>query len=120
MNTTLTHRRHSDSLATQWVMLFGDDDSNSHYGDHVWTLRSELPGVDDALVAFAANYYAVDLYEARGLVDPQDIVDSAGAWDDPDFVSAAWERFEAPGYTTQDGAVVLDREAVELSYHYDA
>ena len=115
----LTHRRSTPGLSPH-VMLFAEDEQrNQHYGDHVWTLHTELPPVPDYVVAFAADYYDVDVEAIYDEVDPPNIVDTAGVWDSPEFVSAVWERFGDPGYRTWDGAVVLDKEAVELTYHYD-
>ena len=116
----LTHRRHSARLSTN-VVLFAEG-GNEQYGQHVWTLATELPmaSEDVELIAFAAEFYAVDIVEAAELVNPIDIVDSAGAWDDAQFVSECWQRFERTGYRTYDGAVVLDNTAVELIYSVDA
>jgi hypothetical protein len=102
-------------------MLFAES-GNEQYGQHVWTLVTELPmaSEDARLIAFTAEFYGVDLDEAAGLINPSDIVDSACAWDDAQFVSDVWQRFESVGYRTADGAVVLDNTAVELSYSVDA
>jgi hypothetical protein len=120
---TLTHRRHSDSLNEQHVMLFADvsedDQRNASYGEHVWTLVTELPAVPDHVVAYVAEYYECSIAEARELVDPENIVSTAGAWDNDELVYEIWAAFEESGYRTQDGAVVLDKTAVELTYHLD-
>ena len=114
--TTLTHRRHNSSLTIN-VILFAES-GNEQYGNNVWTLATELPyaGDDAGLIAFAAEFYGVDTDEAASLVNPSDIVDSAGAWDDQQFVSECWQRFERVGYRTYDGAVVLDKDGVELVF----
>ncbi len=115
----LTHRRNNSNLS-DFALLFAEGENNEHYGDHVWTLETELPEVDDAVVAFAADFYQVDLDEAEDLVKPQDIVDTAGAWDDREFCYHCWEKFGVAGYRTPDGAVVLDQLEVKMSYHHDA
>lgn len=114
--TTLTHRRSNDTLSNN-VMLFAES-GNEHYGEHVWTLVSNLPAAceDEKLIAFTMDWYSVDREEAIGLIDPANIVDTAGAWDDQQFVSYVWQALEPVGYTTQDGAVVLDQAGVELVY----
>ncbi len=113
---TLTHRRHTPDLNNQHVMLFCDSDNNDHYGDHVWTLRTNLPDVDDRAIEFCSEFFGVDLNEASNLLNPTDIVDSAGAWDDPQFVSELWHFCGEPiGFRTPDGAVVLDRESVKIT-----
>lgn len=111
---TLTHRRTSYRESTH-VMLFAER-GNEHYGRHVWTLTTELPEVGAAVIEFAAEYYGISTDEAAALVNPRNIVDSAGAWDDAQFVSDLWQRFECIGFRTPDGAVVLDRESVALTY----
>lgn len=123
MDTTLTHRRSNSQLSNADVILFAEDsDRNAHYGDHVWTLATDLPEIGQELINWAAEYYSVDNDEAEELVNPSDIVDTAGAWDDRQFVSDLWQAMEsgqiatAPGYRTQDGAVVIDRESVEMVY----
>ena len=117
----LTHRRKTDQLS-DYIMLFAEDEQrNEHYGPHVWTLHTELPSVDsdDKLIQFAMEYYGIDEDAARSSLNPDNIVDSAEAWDDPQFVSEVWEALEPVGYRTQDGALVLDKTSVDLDYHYD-
>lgn len=117
----LTHRRESETLGSD-VILFADDVCNAHYGDNVWTLETTLPEISCELIAWAAEYYGVDKAEAEALVNPENIVDTAAAWDDRQFVSDLWQAMEggeikeSAGYSTQDGAVVIDRESVELTY----
>ena len=116
----LTHRRSTPKLPKGYIVQFSDEENrNEHYGRHVWTLKTELPPISKELIQLAADYYEVDLEEAEELVDPPNIVDSAGAWDSPEFVYEAWERFEQPGYRTYDGAVVLDIDGVDLEYSYE-
>ncbi|MHC5062089.1 MAG: hypothetical protein ACYTFK_13575, partial [Planctomycetota bacterium] len=99
--------------------LFAEE-GNENYGEHVWTLETELQPVPEAVILWAAEYYEIDRDEAAELVNPDDIVDSAGAWDDGQFVSDLWQAMEyseieeAAGYRTPDGAVVLNVEDVEL------
>lgn len=125
MTTTLTHRRTDKDLDTGYVLLFAED-GNEHYGEHVWTLRTELPHVADcpALVDFARDYREFDGHddtdeELVAMLNPEDIVDGADLWEDGRFVSELWEALEPAGYRTDDGAVVLDWRGVELDYHRD-
>jgi len=120
MSEQLTHRRSSKNMNTRHVMLFCDSDRNDHYGDHVWTLKTDLPLVPESVIKFACEFFGVDQTEAEDLVNPEDIVDSAGAWDDAQFVSEVFQFCGEPtGFRTPDGAVVLDRENVELEYTLD-
>ena len=91
----------------------------------MWELITELPPIPLELTNFTADYYEVGLDEAWELVDPDDIVDSAAAWDDHDYVAWVSQFFVNPdgsdpiGYRTQDGAVVLDYTRVDLRYFFD-
>ena len=122
-----THRRQTPKLSEGDAVLFADDPNrNNHYGPHVWKLGQDLPVVPDEVVKFASDYYSVSADEARALVDPDDIIDNAGAWDDRQFVSDLWQAWEqgdiktnVDGFRTQDGAVVLNRENVKMKYSPD-
>lgn len=120
----LTHRRPDENIETGYVTLFAEE-GNENYGDHVWELKTKLPPIDDELVEWTADYYDTDLDEARELVDPPDIVNNAGAWDDPQFVSDLWQAMESkevhevPGYRTSEGAVVIDLPSVDLEHWID-
>lgn len=117
----LTHRRQNAEL-NSFVILFAEK-NNEHYGDHVWTLETELPEIDSKIIEIAADFFEVDLDEAAELVNPENIVDSAGAWDDASFVEhigamVEYGQVEA-GYKTNDGAVVLDRDAIKMTYSFE-
>lgn len=114
LTAMLTHRRKTANLNEGHVILFCDNDKNWSYGDHVWELRSALPAVTAEVIAFAADYYGISEAEADGLCNPVDIVDSAGAWDDAQFVSDLYQALEPVGFRTPDGAVVLDRHSVDI------
>lgn len=117
MSEQLTHRRSSNDNETGHVMLFCDSERNSHYGRHVWTLKTDLPSVPQSVIEFAAEFFGVDQTEAKELVNPENIVDSSGAWDDPQFASDVYQLCGEPvGFRTPDGAVVLDRYDVNLEY----
>jgi len=122
----LTHRRKTSihPKDTGYVVLFAES-GNEFYGNHVWVLRKRLPSIPKKVTKFCADFYDTSMSEAENLVDPPDIVDTAGAWDDPDFVTEFWNAMErgfikeTPGYETQDGAVLLDPHSVKLEYYYD-
>jgi len=117
MITKLTHRRQSQDLNDLHVMLFTEDEKNHAYGDHVWTLKTELPEVSEDVIEYAAEFFGIDIEEARELCNPENIVGSAGAWDEPQFVSEVYQFCGEPtGFRTPDGAVILDRENAEISY----
>jgi len=127
----LTHRRRNETHPNTVVgaVLFADVEydeyRNAGYGDHCWTLVTELPVISDDLVRFAAVYYEISLDEARDVVDPENIVSHAGAWDDQNFISDLWQAMEygevemVPGYRTHDGAAIIDINNVEMKYEYN-
>ena len=118
----LTHRRTSkESLAERdSYILFCDDDGNSHYGDHCWTLKTDLPEVTRDIIEFAAEFFGCSIEEAEKGLNPENIVNTADMWDDEQFVCEVWQFHGEPtGFKTPDGAVVLDIHGVELEYSYD-
>ena len=117
MEATLTHRRHNN-IDTGHVVLFCDSDRNANYGDHIWTLKTEMPEVPEAVIEYAAEFFGVEIEEAKELCNPVDIVSTAGAWDDEQFCSEVSAFFAPVGFKTPDGAVVIDRDAVEMEYSH--
>lgn len=116
----LTHRRRTKKLNHGHVIQFTDrEEENDHYGPHVWVLKTTLPDITFAVVEFCSEYYDIDYDIAEAHVNPPRIVDSAGAWDDHQFVSDLWQALEPVGFRTNDGAVVLDAMQVKLEYFYD-
>jgi hypothetical protein len=117
-----THRRSGQRLTgTHIVQMADDPDRNEHYGNHVWVLAEKLDPIPDHVFEFASEYYGVDVDDIRDEVDPADIVASAGAWDDDQFVSDLWQflerRGEEPvGFKTQDGAVVFPGNESKLKH----
>jgi hypothetical protein len=130
----LSHRRESDQDPTETgnVILFADDsEANRHYGDYNYLIKSddllESPPewMQDAYVEFldAEGYLKhIDAPSEEDIVEalmPSDIIDSADAWDSPEFVSYLWnfrenEMLDLPiGLKTPDGAVVWDGEGVK-------
>lgn len=122
--TTLTHRRHEAELADGWITLFAVDGDNDNYGHHVWTLRSELPYITEVDGLFElVRTYAEDTYDETwddetviAHIDPERIVGNAGLWDSPEFVGYVQSFFRSVNARTRDGAIVMDRETVELEY----
>jgi hypothetical protein len=103
-NKKLTHRREYDLLGP-------------------WS--AELPKAIEAedLIAFAMTFYGVGKAHALRLVSPLRIIADAGAWDDIEFVDAWWKvltstrpALDQAGYKTCDGAVVINPNAVVITY----
>jgi hypothetical protein len=118
----LTHRRRTAKLPQSNVLQFAEKAyRNLGYGPHCWVLQSELPYVvdDERVIEIAMDEFGIDRDAAVAEINPTDIVDTARAWDNEDFVTRVWDELEPVGYTTSDGAVVLDVDSAELTYAYD-
>jgi hypothetical protein len=59
----------------------------------LWRTKTTRPLTND-MIEFGAEYFGLDNQQAEKLMNPSNIVDTAGAWDDPQFVSEFWQRFE--------------------------
>lgn len=118
----MTHRRRTAELRNGHILFSADPERNTQYGKHVWELQEKLPHVssDEKLIRFAMNYLNVDRDEAISQLNPDNIVDSARLWDDEQFVSDLWQYMEPKGYSTDDGAVVLDTTSAKLRYYTDS
>jgi hypothetical protein len=108
----MSHKQRSPQINPRGdVILFVDDEtSNDSYGSYTFSVKG-LPKVPDYVKDFAKSYFGED-----GQTEPEDIIESAQAWDDRQFVSDLWQefgdRFENEGiigFKTPDGGVVFDR-----------
>ena len=59
----------------------------------LWQTKANRTLTKD-MIEFGAEYFGLDTQKAEKLMNPENIVDTAGAWDDPQFVSEFWQRFE--------------------------
>lgn len=116
--TDLTHRRNSKTLRNGHILFVEHgtqcEGPNAGYGEWVWVLNTDLPTVPQEVVDLAADFFDLDEDEAARWVNPENIVDSADAWDNEEFVSLVWETFYAVGYRLPDGAVILDHTDVDF------
>jgi hypothetical protein len=108
----MSHRQTKPIMSEKGdVVLFVDDSSsNTSYGSHDFTVKG-LPEIPTYVKEFARQYYGED-----GQTEPVDILSSAQAWDDRQFVSDLWQQFgdrfmseDIVGFKTPDGGVVFDR-----------
>jgi hypothetical protein len=116
----LTHRRASRTLPSGHILFLEHEPGevetdNRHYGKYIWVLEQRLPDVSSKIINFASEHYGIDKRKALSEVNPKNIVDTAGAWDDQEFVSEVWERFEPVGFSTPDGAVVFDSRKAKIA-----
>ena len=100
------------------IVLFADSVKESYWKGGpmekrggLWTLKGNIRSITDEMINFASDYFNVSKEEATSMMNPSDIVDSAEAWDDPQFVSDLWQKFESEflengtSFETPDGAV---------------
>jgi hypothetical protein len=119
------HRGKDPRTSTDIVLCVDADgrDSITGYGDDEYAIhRDNLIAVPDWVADYAVEHYRTaygDDYDnyMPPVVDPEHIVNSAGVWDDRDFVGAFFEDHidylsdlrgrDIYGFLTSDGAVVF-------------
>jgi hypothetical protein len=107
--------------------LWAEDHENvRHYGKQAYALdASALTSVPEWVDEWAAAYYEEQsgsrVDDIDSLVRPADIVDTAGVWEDSQFVSDFWQANETRlmnegivGFRTPDGAVIFDHENASI------
>lgn len=105
----------------------GDEDSAKHYGkyqlitDGEGAINSETLEIDIA-EAFKNNpeilqEYQTTAEELAADASPEDIIDSAGLWDNPDLVQVIWEEVLKPKgifkVKTPNGMIVFDPSLIK-------
>lgn len=122
------------SSYTGYGMFADDPNAVDMYGESLYTVdNSALPSIDDFKAAIA-NAWNEDLESGMLPVsieslaenftgeqiaetfDPQNIVDGADAWDDPDLTTWAFDRGifdDVPGVKTSDGSIVWDESVIQ-------
>lgn len=122
---------HTDNPMSQWDhAMFGRYDANISptertYGSHQWEIdpNAKLTNVLELRKAIesAAEEHGLprgydDVDDLMKNINPRDIVDSAGAWDDEDFMRWFYEHIQEQygisGVETRDGAVVFDKSLI--------
>ncbi len=115
--------------------MFADDaPSTDMYGDDLYVVdHASLPSINDVKPAIAEAWDkavedwalppsldALSEYWSGAEIaedfDPKNIIDGAGAWDNPDLVTWAFDNGlfdDIPGVKTSDGAIVWDAETVK-------
>lgn len=76
-------------------------------------------GEDAEMGLLPIGYGDVSAEDAYNCFNPDDIVMSAGAWDDGDALVWFWERIAEPmgisAITTSDGAIVFDESLIKVA-----
>lgn len=125
--TTLHHRQRNSALKSNYVVLWAEDEASvESYGpvhctvdDSLCTLDLRDPAVVAQVLADAIDDDMSPFYGVESLgeheINPSNIVESAGAWDTPEFASWFWDRYEVGFVRTDDGAVLLNWTEVDHS-----
>lgn len=124
------------SRYTGYGMFADDPNTIDMYGDALYSIdHSALANIEDYMGAIEAAWnedvenYSLpasldsmgEMWSGREVAEsfnPQDIVDGAGAWDNPDLVTWAFERgiFDGvSGIKTADGAIAFDNSVIQQS-----
>ena len=118
MESILYHRGRNPRTTSDITLWADDEDSILSYGSTLYTLTSDhVDTIPQWLIDYTAQYYSVDIDTARDLVNPDNIVNDAGCWDDREYVHNLWADNEGIlmdmidhgiyGYKTDDGAVTF-------------
>lgn len=125
-NEGYTFHRGKNPEASRDIVQWADDHTTTEsYGENVYVIKkSDLKEIPDYVMDYAREYYN-NPEDLEDIVNPKDIVDSAGAWDDRQFVSDIWQefgdRFEQEGiigFKTRDGAITFPGYGKESGIHH--
>jgi len=130
LNDKYVFHKGSSPKKSKNIVLFADDPiaiEGPYGGEEYLLAKDQLIAIPQWVQEYAEKYYKEELgdeyqYYQKPKVDPDNIVDSADVWDDPQFVSKFWQENEAEllklrdkgfvGFKTSDGAVVFPGEDV--------
>lgn len=111
-------RKHKPSNDVEWQMFVrGIDHDQSNYGDYTFLATDkgaiQTEDIMPKLRQLAEEFYGEQISDEE--INPPDIVDSAGIWDDMEFVQYMWDNYfedifystgEMPAIVTEDGMIV--------------
>ena len=72
--------------------------------------------IEDGSMPFILSHSieAISKDEFYDMINPEDIVDSAGLWDIYEFVKWFWDKYEYPAVEIENGAIVFDRKLIDM------
>lgn len=95
-----------------YMMFAKNQDRVEHYGKHHWTFDGSNCIDAETLVEVAREAGFEDVFYDADALNPEEIVNSANAWDDIDAVMWVWDNVcENRGWhaiRTANGAVIFD------------
>lgn len=121
-----TKRKYAPANAVPWQMFVkGIDNELDGYGKYTYyaTDAGAIPigELMPKIQELAEEFYGSTLPEEE--IDPQDIVMSAGIWDDMEFVQYLWDNYledvwdktgSIPAIVTYDGMLVMDEDSTRV------
>lgn len=121
-----TKRKHAPANAVPWQMFVkGIDNVLDNYGKYTYyaTDAGAIPigELMPRIQELSEEFYGSTLPEE--VIDPQDIVMSAGIWDDMEFVQYLWDNYlediwyqtgRMPAIVTNDGMLVMDEDSTRV------
>lgn len=125
-----TRRKHTPANAVPWQMFVkGIDNELDNYGDYTYyaTDAGAIPigELMPRIQELAEEFYGNTLPDEE--IDPQDIVMSAGIWDDMEFVQYLWDNYledilyqtgRMPAIVTNDGMLVMGEDSTRVKSGY--
>lgn len=121
-----TKRKYAPANAVPWQMFVkGIDNELDNYGKYTYyaTDAGAIPigELMPKIQELAEEFYGNTLPEEE--IDPQDIVMSAGIWDDMEFVQYLWDNYledvldktgSIPAIVTSNGMLVMDEDSTRV------
>jgi len=112
------YRRNAEELNEEIIFCCNDSESCEHYGSIHRLFTPKKARLDNGkALEMAAIFYNCGSEEIKKEVYPLDIVDTAGVWDDIDFINYLYENNYFNNYDaiiTPDGAVVFDKKFMTI------
>lgn len=130
-----TSRKYAPQNDVQYQMFAeGLDRELGNYGEYAYfATDADATRIEDILPKLrelSEEFYGEAVSDEE--LNPPDIVDTAGVWDDPDFVQYMWDNYfedefyrtdKVPAVVTEDGMIVLGRDDTRVksgsSVEYD-
>lgn len=113
------YRRNKNEIGEEIVFFSDNEESSSHYGNIHQIFDSEQPNLsmdDGTALQEAMKFYHTTEEEIYDSVYPPRIVESAGVWDDIEFINYLYDINYFNHYDailTPDGAVVFDNKFIK-------
>jgi hypothetical protein len=108
------YRRTLDELDEEIVFCSDNPEDSRHYGNYqrIFVATERTDALHKEVIKHASEFYKIDEKESELLINPVNIVTSAGAWDDVEFINYLYEDTDYfifhDGIITNNGAVFFE------------